>query len=113
MLRSAPVSRPTRRRRVHARPSFGASPSSTGPVPDLEVRTATADDREQVAPLLDDALGRLRTLRGGETLLSELGVAEDTSADFLASVLCGGAEPQVETLVATLDGAVVGFAVSV
>jgi ribosomal protein S18 acetylase RimI-like enzyme len=82
-------------------------------VPDLEVRAATADDCAQVEPLVDDALGRLRALRGGASLLSALSVPEDTSAESLASVLCRGATPGVETLVATLDGSVVGFAVSV
>jgi GNAT superfamily N-acetyltransferase len=82
-------------------------------VAELEVRAATPDDSAQVAPLVDDALGRLRTLRGGASLLSAIGVAEDVAAESLASTLCTDAQQGVETLVATLDGSVVGLAVSV
>jgi GNAT superfamily N-acetyltransferase len=80
-------------------------------VPDLEVRPASIDDAAGVEPLLDDALERLRGLRGGPALLERLGVPGAVEAPALATALCGAALVATATLVATLDGAVVGFAV--
>lgn len=82
-------------------------------MPDLEVRLASIDDAPGVEPLLADALGRLRALRGGAALLERLGVPVEIDAAALAAALCGAALLGTSTLVATLDGPVVGVAVAV
>ncbi len=80
---------------------------------DLEVRPASIDDAPGVEPLLDDALERLRALRGGAALLERLGVPTAIDPAALAEALCGGAVPAASTLVAALDGEIVGMAVVV
>jgi GNAT superfamily N-acetyltransferase len=80
-------------------------------VADLEVRTASIDDLAGVTALVEDALTRLRSLRGGASLLATIGVPEDTAAEALAAALCGAALVGVATLVAVLDEAIVGLAV--
>jgi GNAT superfamily N-acetyltransferase len=82
-------------------------------VPELEVRTASADDAQGVEPLVADALGRLATLRGGMALLEMIGMPEGTGPEALASALCGQALLNATTLVATLSGSIVGAAVVV
>jgi GNAT superfamily N-acetyltransferase len=82
-------------------------------VPDLEVRSASIGDASGAEPLLADALGRLLALRGGVALLALVGVPGDVDAAGLAAALCGDALLGTSTLVATLDGAVVGIAVLV
>jgi GNAT superfamily N-acetyltransferase len=82
-------------------------------VPELEVRSASIDDAPRIEPLLSDALGRLRTLRGGTALLELLGVPGDVEPATLATALCGRALLGAATLVAVLDDAVVGVAVVV
>jgi GNAT superfamily N-acetyltransferase len=82
-------------------------------VPDLEVRAAGAHDRPEVELLVDDALGRLRSLRGGDLLLEAIGIEQDTTPEALAIALCEGSLPSTTTYVATLNGAVVGLAVAV
>jgi GNAT superfamily N-acetyltransferase len=83
------------------------------PAADLEVRHAVPHDAPGVEPLVADALSRLTTLRGGTALLESVGLPEATSPEAIASALCGGALLDTTTLVATLSGAVVGFAVLV
>ncbi len=80
---------------------------------DLAVRTADVADLAEVEPLVADALGRLRALRGGGELLVTLGVPADVPPDALASALCGATLYGVACLVAVLDDAVVGLAVCV
>ena len=80
---------------------------------DLEVRPASSNDAEGLEPLLADALARLESLRGGDALLASLGVPRGTDAASMASALSADALLGVSTLVATMDGAVVGLAVLV
>lgn len=80
-------------------------------MPDLEVRPASIDDAPGVEPLLADALGRLLSLRGGPALLELLGVPREIDAPALSTALCGDALLGTSTLVAALEGAVVGVAV--
>jgi GNAT superfamily N-acetyltransferase len=82
-------------------------------VTDLEVRPASIDDAPGAEPLLDDALERLRALRGGPALLERLGVPAAIDAPALALALCGDALGGTATLVAVLDGAIAGIAVVV
>jgi GNAT superfamily N-acetyltransferase len=82
-------------------------------VPDPAVRTAAATDIARVTPLVDDALTMLRSLRGGDALLTTIGVPASIAADALASALCGAALLGTTTFVAELEGAVVGVAVVV
>ncbi len=80
---------------------------------ELSVRAAVVADIAGVELLVADALDRLSSLRGGGELLSALGVPADVPAAALASALCGQALLGTETIVAVLDGDVVGFAVMV
>ena len=80
---------------------------------DLAVRTATAADAFAVEPLVGDALSVMRSLRGGEQLLSRLGVPQGIAAGALASALCGAALLGTTTLVAVASDTVVGVAVVV
>jgi GNAT superfamily N-acetyltransferase len=81
-------------------------------VPDLEVRPASIDDAPGLEPLLTDALERLHALRGGPGLLERLGAPAAIEPPALASSLCGGTLLGTTTLVATLDGEIVGLAVA-
>jgi GNAT superfamily N-acetyltransferase len=81
-------------------------------VADLEVRPASIDDASGLELLLADALERLHALRGGPGLLERLGVPAAVEPRSLATALSGGALTGAATLVATLDGAIVGLAVA-
>jgi GNAT superfamily N-acetyltransferase len=63
-----------------------------------------------VEPLVEDALATLHALRGGDELLTTLGVPATISAEGLSSALCGAALVGVTTLVAELSGVLVGVA---
>jgi GNAT superfamily N-acetyltransferase len=79
-------------------------------VTELAVRTATPRDAVAVEPLVEDALATLHALRGGDELLTTLGVPATISAEGLSSALCGAALVGVTTIVAELSGVLVGVA---
>jgi GNAT superfamily N-acetyltransferase len=79
-------------------------------VPEVAVRSATANDTQAVEPLVEDALATLRPLRGGDELLASLGVPPTISPEGLASALCAAALVGSVTYVAELSGTVVGVA---
>jgi ribosomal protein S18 acetylase RimI-like enzyme len=82
-------------------------------VTDLTVRPASVEDIGAVGGLVVDALSQLRTLRGGPDLLASLGMPADIPAEALAGAMCGGAVLDATTLVAVLEGAVVGYVIVV
>jgi GNAT superfamily N-acetyltransferase len=82
-------------------------------VPELAIRTADPSDAGAVEPLVDDALATLHGLRGGDELLTTLGVPATISAEGLSSALCGAALLGVTTFVAELSETVVGMATAV
>jgi ribosomal protein S18 acetylase RimI-like enzyme len=78
---------------------------------ELEVRPASDDDIESVEPLLEDALTRLRSLRGAGALLESLQLDVQITPSELARVVCGASRADVVAYVAVLDESVAAVAV--